>query len=81
MYRGWAFGFCHSGKKNTGGMVGASNRHADCAGKGGGHRLVEDGKAAFERLIDFLAQMVELYGPEVLQEIEGMEKSREDSGT
>lgn len=42
---------------------------------------MEDGKAAFERLIDFLAQMVELYGPEVLQEIEGMEKSREDSGT
>lgn len=35
---------------------------------------------AFERFIDNLAQMFELYGPEVLEEIERMEKSREDSG-
>lgn len=36
---------------------------------------------ACERFIDNLAQMVELYGPEVLREIEGMDNGHEDSGT
>lgn len=59
-----------------------SKRHR--LGRERGHRLVEDRREyeiAFERFIDNLAQMFELYGPEVLREIEGMDKGHGDSGT
>lgn len=34
--------------------------------------------AEFERCIDFLSSMIELYGAEVLQEVENIENSNND---
>lgn len=39
---------------------------------------IQEGRVEFERCIDFLTKMIEVYGAEVLEEIEAAENSDEE---